>query len=394
MVEEKVARMHQLIRGRVVALTLTAAALGAVGLSACGSGSSGEAKTLLQQTFGGHHRVQSGNLSFNLTVNPTGSSTLTTPITISFAGPFQSLGAGKLPQSNFTVSLSGLGKSGSLGLVSTGQNGFVTLAGASYQLPAATFQKLESSFSGLTSSGSGGSGAGSVLAKLGIDPLRWLVNPSIAGNESVGGAQTTHIKAGVNVAALLGDLNTFLQKASSLGLSTTSGIPTSISAATKAKIANEIRNPRFDVWTGTSDKTPRKLVIALTLPVTGQISTLLGGLRSADIALTMEYANLNQPQTITAPSNLRPFSEFTAKLKGIEQAIQGAVGGTLGGTAGVTSSSSGTATSATPTTQAPTNSGAATTSTPANVRNYSQCIQAAGTDVSKMQSCAALLQAK
>jgi hypothetical protein len=229
-----------------------------------------------------------------------------------------------------------------------------------------------------------------VLAKLGIDPLRWLVNPSIAGAETVAGAQTTHIKAGVNVAALLGDLNTFLQKASSLGLSSASGIPTSISAATKAKIANEIRNPRFDVWTGTSDKTPRKLVIALTLPVTGQISTLLGGLRSADIALTMEYANLNQPQTITAPSNLRPFSEFAAKLKGIEQAIQGAVGGA----AGVTSSSSGTATSASPTTPAPTNSGAATTSTPANVRNYSQCIEAAGTDVSKMQSCAALLQAK
>jgi hypothetical protein len=384
--------MQQLMRVRLVALTLTVAAIGAVGLSACGSDSSGQARTLLQQTFGGHHRVQSGNLSFNLTVNPTGSSTLTTPITISFAGPFQSLGAGKLPRSNFTVTLAGLGKSGSLGLVSTGQNGFVTLAGASYQLPAATFQKLESSFSGLTSSGSGGSGSGSVLAKLGIDPLRWLVNPSIAGTETLGGAQTTHLRAGVNVAALLGDISTFLQKASSLGLSTTSGIPASISAASRTKIANEIRNPRFDVWTGTTDRTPRKLVIALTLPVTGQISTLLGGLRSADIALTMEYANLNQPQTITAPGNLRPFNEFTAKLKGIEQAIQGAVGSTLGGTAGTTSS--GTATSASPPTPAPTNTGSATTSTPANVRNYNQCIQAAGTDVSKMQSCAPLLQAK
>jgi hypothetical protein len=386
--------MHQLIRVRLVALTLTAAAVAAAGLSACGSSSSGQARALLQQTFGGHHRVESGNLSFNLTVNPTGSSTLTTPITISFAGPFQSVGAGKLPRSNFTITLSGLGKSGSLGLVSTGQNGFVTLAGASYQLPAATFQQLESSFSGLTSSGSGGSGSGSVLAKLGIDPLRWLVNPSIAGTETVRGAQTTHIRSGVNVSALLGDLNTFLQKASSLGLSTASGIPTSISGATKTKIANEIQNPRFDVWTGTTDKTPRKLVIALTLPVTGQLSSLLGGLRSADIALTMEYANLNQPQTITAPGNLRPFSEFTAKLKGIEQAIQGAVGSSLGGAAGTTSSDTGTAGSASATTPAPANTGAATTSTPANVRNYTQCIEAAGTDVSKMQSCAPLLQAK
>src|SRR5205085_1261456 len=97
------------------------------------------------------------------------------------------------------------------------------------------------------------------------------------------------------------------------------------------KIAAEVRNPRFDVWTGTSDKTVRRLQISLTLPVTGQISTLLGGLRSADIGLSMDYANLNQPQTITAPTSVQPYSQFQSKLRSFAQSIQNALTSQLPG---------------------------------------------------------------
>jgi hypothetical protein len=383
--------MEHRIRGIAVTVALLASAGLALALSACGGGSSGQAKTLLTQTFAGNHKVDSGNLSFNLTVTPSGSRTLSGPLSFSFGGPFQSLGTGKLPQSNFTVSVSGLGRTGSLGLLSTGQSGFVSLSGTSYRMPAATFQKLESSFAGLTSSATGGSGS-SALSRLGIDPLRWLVNPSIAGSESVGGADTTHIKAGVNVTALLSDLNTFLSKASSLGGPNANRIPTSISPTAKSKIASAVQNPRFDVWTGKSDKTPRRLAIALTLPVTGQFSTLLGGLRSADVALNVQYANLNQPQTITAPTAVRPFSEFTAKLKGLQQALQGLLGGTLGGTGSGATGSGTTGTGTTGTGTGTTSPGSATPATPSNVQAYSQCLQAAGSDIVKLQKCASLLK--
>jgi hypothetical protein len=380
--------MQHRIRGTAVMLTALVLAVCALALSACGgSDSSGQARTLLKQTFGGAHKIDSGNLNFNLTLDPSGSSTLTTPLSLSFDGPFQSLGAGKLPESDFTITLAGLGRSGSVSLLSTGQNGYVTLKGTSYQLPAGTFQKLEKSFSGLTSTGAGGSG--STLSKLGIDPLRWLDSPSVVGDETVGGAQTTHIKAGINVTALLADLNTFLAKASSIGVPNASKIPTSISPATAQKIANAVKTPRFDVWTGKSDNTPRKISIQLSIPVSGQISTLLGGLRTADIALTLQYAALNQPQTISAPSTVRPFSEFTAKLGTFERQLQSVLGGTLGGAAGGTGSSATRTPSAT--TPAPTTA-PGTTSTPANVQAYSQCVQAAGSDVQKLQQCAGLLQ--
>jgi hypothetical protein len=366
---------------------MLAIAVGCVTLAACGGGSSGDAQTLLRQTFSGSHKVASGKLAIALTVDPSGSSSLKNPITLSFGGPFQSLGTGKLPQSNFNVSLSAGGNAGTLGILSTGTAGFVTFQGQSYQLPQAAFQKLESSFSQVASSP--GSGGGSnILSKLGIQPLHWLQNPSIVGNETVGGASTTHVRATINVAALLSDFNTFLGRAASLGVSGASSFPHGISAASRSKVASEVKSPRFDVWTGTSDKTIRRLQINLTLPVTGQISTLLGGLRSADIGLSMEYDNLNQSQSIVAPTSVQPYSQFQSKLRIFEQGIQSAI------TSQIPGLSQGTTTgSATPT--VPGSTGAATTpsgsGSSANVQAYSQCIQSAGGDIAKMQQCAPLL---
>jgi hypothetical protein len=355
-----------------------AAALAAIWLAACGSsGSSGQASSLLRQTFSGKHTVNSGNINVSLALNPSGSSTLKGPLSLSFGGPFASLGTGKLPKSDFTVSFSALGRTGSLAILSTGTAGYVKVSGQSYQLPAATFRQLESSFSSLTSSSGGGSGSGA-LSKLGIDPLHWLINPTVVGNESVGGANTTHIRAGIDVPKLLDDLNTFLAKAPTLGVSGLGKVPSSISPATRQQIAGEVRQPRFDVWTGTGDKTLRKLAISLVLPVTGQVSSLLGGLSSAQISLTMQYGDLNQPQTINAPSSVAPYSQFQAKVRSLLSALQNGLGGSLGSTgsssAGPSSSGSSGATSA--------------------VSSYAQCLQKAGQDLSKAQQCASLLNGK
>jgi hypothetical protein len=349
--------------------------LASLGVAACGSsgGSSGDPKTLLNQTFSGTHKVTSGVLSVNLTIDPSGSSVLNGPVTVSFGGPFQTRGAGKLPESNFVVSASALGRSVSLGLLSTGTKGYVTLQGTSYQLPAATFQKLESSFSQISSTPGASSGS---LAKLGIHPLQWLTHPTIVGSENVAGTQTTHIRAGINVDALLTDLNTFLQKASSVNVSGASSLKSGLSPATRSKIAAEVKNPSVNVWTGTDDKTVRRVTIALTVPVTGKTSTELGGVRSADIGLTLQYADLNKPQTITPPTTVRPFSEFQTKVSAFVQTLNGATGGALGGSSSSGGSSGGTTPS---------------TGSSASVQKYSQCIQQAAGDVGKMQKCASLL---
>jgi hypothetical protein len=381
--------MHQGNRALRPALAILTVAITALTIGACGSSSgSGDAARLLQQTFSGSHRVNSGNLDFALTVDPSGSSTLKGPITLGFGGPFQSLGTGKLPQSNFNVSVNALGSGGSLGILSTGTAGYVTFQGASYRLPKASFQRLESSFSQLASPG-GSTGSG-VLGKLGIQPLHWLVNPQVIGDETVAGTPTTHIRAGIDVAVLLSDFNTFLQKASSLGVSGASSFPHGISAASRTRIAGEVKNPSFDVWTGKGDNTIRRLQINVNLPVTGQTSTLLGGLRTAGIGLSMQYADLNQPQTIVAPTRTLPYRQFQTKLKALIQGLQTGLGGALSGSSGSGalggSGSSGGSPGSGTSTSPSSGSGSAS-----SYQAYSRCIQAAAGDVTKMQQCAPLL---
>ena len=354
---------------------LVLAVLASLLVAACGGGSD-QAARLLEQTFTGNHKINSGNLGFSLTVVPSGSSSLRGPITLSLGGPFQTRGTGKLPQSDFSLSLGTEGGNVSIAMVSTGTRGYVTFEGQSYELPQATFQRLESSFAQLNSTSGSKSGSG-VLAKLGIQPEHWLVNPQVVGDETMGGANTTHIRAGINVPALLGDLNRFLQRASSVSSTSTAGLPSGIPARDRNQIASEIHNPSLDVWTGTADKTLRRLDLKLNLDVTGQTAALLG--RSAALRLTMQYGNLNQPQTITAPATVLPYSQFQSKLKVLLADLEGSLTGSIGSGTSSGGASSGSA------------SGSGSSGSNSNYQRYTQCIQAAAGDVAKMQKCAPLL---
>jgi hypothetical protein len=360
--------MHRQIRARARIGLLSSALVAAVVLAACGSSggsgsSSGNAQSILRQTFSNTHDIRSGVLDFALTVDPAGSSTLTSPLSLSLSGPFQSHGTGKIPASDFTLAVSGMGHHGSLGVVSTGTTGYVTLGGDAYTLPAADFKRLESSFSSVEATGGGHSG----LSGLGIDPEHWLAHPAVVGTEDVGGASTTHVRAGVNIASLLSDLNTFLAK--STAGSASSAVPKQISPAQRQKLASEVKNAQVDIWTGTADRILRKLALVLDIPVTGQLSTELGGMSAAGLGLTIQYSGLNHAQTITTPTKVLPYSQFTTRLRGV---LSGIAGGLGSASTGASSSSSAAAPSS-------------------SQGSYSQCITNAGQDVAKMQKCASLL---
>jgi hypothetical protein len=352
-------------------LWLVIAVAGSIALGACGGGGD-QATKLLRQTFTGKHRITSGEVAAVLTLTPQGPSSLKGPIVLSLAGPFENLGAGKLPASAFTVGLDAMGTKAALTIISTGVSGYVTFQGQSYKLPQATFQRLESSFGQLGSvSGNGGSGG---LGRLGIQPQRWLIAPQIVGDEGVAGVNTTHIRSGINVRALLADLDKFLRHAASSGVTGSSGFPGGIPTATRRRVAAEIKNAAFNVWTGVADKTLRRLEIDLTVPVNGQLSLLLG--RAAAIRVTIEYANLNQPQTITAPTKLLPYAQFQDKLRALIQDFEGGLlsgGSAAGGSAGASGD------------------GGLASGSGANYQSYTNCVEMANGNLRKMQRCAPLL---
>jgi hypothetical protein len=370
-----VAALRKTLRRALFTFT---ALITAVVVAGCGGGSSkhhsstagsAAAHRLLVQTFDGHHGISSGVITLDLQVVPSGSSSIKGPIKLAFGGPFVNKGAGKLPESDFTISISAEGHVGALQVISADGKGYITVSGQSYKLPASSYKSLESGFGSLASSGTGSGSSKSAFSKLGIKPLAWLVRPQVVGKATVDGVATTQIRAGLDATAMLQDFSTLLGKAGSLGVSGTSSLPKSISASTQHSIAHALGTPSFNLWTGTTDKLIRRLTVSAVVPVTGATRTALGGMRSATITLGFEYSRVNQPQTITVPTSTKPYSVFRTEFAAILSEIES---GLISGSTGSSTTTGGAGGSG-------------------SDQKYTQCITAAKGAVAKMQKCAKLL---
>lgn len=350
---------HRFVQHRARAIVaLLVLALTALALAACGgsSSSSGDAETLLRQTFSGSHHIKSGKANLQLRVVVAGDASFQGPIDVTVVGPFQSVGSGQLPKFDLALDANAQGQGIRAGLVSTSDQLFVTFGGTAYAVPAQLVDQLKRSFA---RSQQQGSSTHTSLSALGIDPLSWLQDPTIVGSESVGGTQTDHISAKVNVNALLNDVDKLLARISAGGVPGVSGgrLPSNIPARARGEIEQAVKSATFDVWSGKSDHTLRRLALALNVvPPNGKP-------RSVTVNLSVELTDLNQPQTITAPATSRPLSELLSQFQGL-------LGGALGGSG--SASSSGGASSA-------------------QLNAYAKCVQRAGSNVTEAQKCASLL---
>ena len=176
----------------------------------------------------------------------------------------------------------------------------------------------------------------------------------------------------VLVSKFLDGVSQLLSKAGQLGVSQTRRLPTTLTAQQKKAVENAIEDPTFDVYSGKDDKIVRRLAVKLKFKVPSSQQQRANGLKGGQITFDVKIANLNQPQTVSAPANAKPFSDLSSALRGL--GALGALSGGSGSTGG-TSGSSGTGSSG----------------SSAKVQAYAQCVQQAGSDVSKAQGCAKLL---
>jgi len=346
---------HRLVQHRARAIVaLLVLAVAATVLAACGGSggsSSSDAHTLLRQTFAGTRKIRSGKANVQLRLTVTGVSSLNGPIRLGITGPFESAGTNQIPKFDLALDANAQGMGIRAGLISTSDALFVTAGGTAYKAPPQLIAQLR------RSAGRRGSGQ-SPLSLSGIDPIKWLQDPTVVGSESVGGTETEHIAAKVNVSALLDDVDKLLARAQSLPNLAGQRVPTHLTANERSQVEQAVKTATVDVWSGKSDHTLRRF--ALHLDVVPPKSS--NGPRSIDLTLTVELTDLNQPQTITAPATSRPLSELLGQFQGL---LGGALGGgAAGGSGGATS---------------------------AQMQAYSQCIQRAGSNVGEAQKCAALL---
>ena len=333
-------------------------ALVAVG---CGGGedtadSSTDVDQLLQDTFSGSKPIQSGKLSLALGLESDGGQG---PVTAKLSGPFQSEGKGRLPQLDLQGSFEGGGESLSGGVTATKDAGYVSFGGNTYEIAGPVFEQFKAGYEQSAKEASGESKDPS-LASLGIDPRRWLTNAKNEGEAKVGDTDTIKLTGDVDLSKALDDVNTALQKLRSLGGAQAANLPQQLTEADKKQAEDAVKNLSVQIYTGKGDTILRRMVIAMKLAAQNQ---------TADVKLDFQILDLNQGQDISAPANPKPFNDLMSKLNGL------GLGG-LGGTGSGSSSGSGSSGSSGNT---------------QNLEKYSQCIQDAKGDNSKIAKCADLL---
>ena len=350
-------------------ILLALVCLAALVVAGCGGGSSSkpspEVTKLLGDTFGSNKPVKSGRLDVHVATDTTGVPGLQGPLDLRFSGPFQSQGTGKTAKFDFDLALRRGGSTLRAGAVSTGDKGYLKLIGNAYRLDDKAFASLQKSGSQAANSATKKNG-GLSLSKLGIDPRRWLQDAKEEGTESVAGTPTIHISSSIKVGPMLADVNRLLAKAGNLGASTGQSVPTSLDAATRAKIEKSVKQADLDVWTGKSDHALRRIRVNVRFDVPEKLRSDASKPQKGTIGLDLTIAGLNEQQAIGAPANPRPIGDLTAALQQVLAQVQSQGQAQSGGTAG---------------------SGSSSSSQP----KYDACVQAAGSDIAKAQQCAPLL---
>ncbi len=346
-------------------------------LSACGGGddSSGEdVNAVLQETFDGTGKaVESGKLDLSLKLDLEGAGeSLEDPIAIALSGPFENQGSGEVPRFDFSLNLDGGGQQFQAGAISTGSAAFLRFSDQAYAVGDDVYKQFADGYVKASKEEGKEREGGPSLQALGVDPRRWLQNPTEVGTEEVGGAETIHLTADVDVPRLLEDVNRLIKSAGNLGAG--ERVPDELTAAERARAAEALKTVKVDMWTGKDDKTLRRLVLALEIAVP-ENEQKAAGLAGGKVDLEYAISDLNKPQKIEEPSNTRPIAELNSALQ--------ALGLDLGQGGGSGSGASEGGTSTTP------EQGTSTTTSPSQA--YLDCLEDAGEDSAKVSECSKLL---
>ena len=347
------------VRRSFVALVLALIALGG---TACGGPDVNE---LIDQTFAEDKKVDSGRLSVAVNVRTQGGPPqLSQPVDLRLSGPFQGQGERQLPKFDFALTANLGGRSVNAGATSTADAGFVKLQGQAYRVEDSIFASFKQAYQqAQTQAARERQRGGDSPTTLGIDPRAWLRNAKVVGDEDVAGAETTHVAAQVDVPRLLDDVSEALGKARSQGLPQAGQLPPSLTPEQRRQVQEAVRGASFDFWTGKDDKVLRRLRVRLNFQVPPAERARTGGVTGGQVTFTLELADLNEGQSVSAPANPRPFSE-----------LGGALGG-LGGGAARPSTAPGARPGGSPYTPA-----------------FPRCLREAAGDPAKIQRCNALLR--
>lgn len=330
--------MHRLRLLLVLSISLIAAAA----IAACGgSGGDEDPQEVLNATFQNDQTIESGNLDISVKVDAEGGENGGS-FDASVSGPFQGGESGQFPQFDMTADVNldsdAQDFSGSAGLTSTGQQAFVDFQDTDYEVPADVFSQFTAAYTqAQEQSKQQQQDNQNLMSSLGIDPTNWLTDLSNEGDEDVEGTETIHISGQADVPKMLDDVQTIVQKVPQASQQVT---PQQLSQFDQ--LGQLIKSADFDIYTGKDDDILRKMEANLEIDP----PDAPGSPDSVNVGFSVTLSDVNQPQTISAPSGAQPLDTLLQQF-GVDPSQLGQFGSALDatGSAGGSSGGSGDAAS-------------------------------------------------
>jgi hypothetical protein len=291
------------VRVRLSVLVFVAVAL----VSCGGDGDQGNVEDLLDRAF--RESIKSADLKVDARLQLKGSESLDRPVRIQASGPFRT-NSGKLPSADLElrVGTDGGGQTVQTGFLSTGDRAFVKFEDVYYEQPAAQVRAANASIN---------KAGGRSLRSLGLDPRSWLSGAEEEGDERVAGVETTHVSGRLDVAALLRNINEFVERSgAALTGATGQAVPKPLSNEDISNLSEVVDDPTFDVYVGKEDDTIRKVSGRLEFDVPEDSRSTLNGIEGGSLEFSVEFADVNGDQEIEAPDKARPLAELTSSLGG------------------------------------------------------------------------------
>jgi hypothetical protein len=270
------------------------ALLAALALGGCGGGHDEEASGLLERGFSTD--VRSGYATLDADLELEGIEGFEGPLRLRLDGPFEVTGGDptELPNLDMDFHVSGAGLELSGLVVLTEANAWVEYGGTAYEVGEELWARARQALREQSE------GQPQTFDEAGVDPLDWVHDAEVEGEERVSGVRATKVSGTLDVEAMLRDSNE---------LAGSGRLP----ARALRDVEDVIGDVPFEAWIG-ADGIWRRVATEVAFEVPEEERDPVGGLERGSLALELELDRPNQPVEFPAPSDPRPLEELLRRL--------------------------------------------------------------------------------
>ena len=270
-----------------------AALIAVVALAGCG-GNDEEAAGLLERGFSTD--VRSGYATVEAELELQGIEGFEGPIRLRLDGGFEVAGGEptEVPNLDMDFQLSGAGREVAGTVVLTPANAWVRYGGTDYEVGEELWAQARQAYREQSR------GQPLRFAEAGMDPLDWVDDAEVEGEERVSGVRATRVSGTLDVEAMLRDSNE---------LAGSQALPDSV----LGDVEDVIEDVEFEAWIG-ADDIWRRIATQASFEVPEEERDLVGGLEGGDLSLEVELDRPNDLVEMPAPSDPRPIDELLRRL--------------------------------------------------------------------------------